>query len=72
QRSRLKKDIDKTRNRIERLEIELEEITEELTERIPKSDWEKLQEATDKKTTMEEELLELYHNLEGLEGIELD
>ncbi len=72
QRSRLKKDLDKTRTRIDKLELDLEEITENLTERIPKSDWEKLQEATDQKARIEEELLELYHYLEELEGIELD
>ena len=72
QRSRLKKEIEGTRTRIVKLESELERISDDLAHNIPKSDWEKLQHAADRKSRIEEEILDLYHRLEELEGIEID
>jgi len=72
QRSRLKKEIQATRDEIAAAEEEIEKLTEALTHQIPKSDWEKLTEATDRKNKLEEEVLKLYQKLEDLQEMELD
>ena len=71
-RARLKKDIQSTRDRIKDMEKEIEVLTEAIDSGIPRSDWEKLAEATKRRNQLEEDILDLYHKLEELEEIELD
>ena len=71
-RSRLKKNIQATRDRIANAEKEVEKLTEALDHEIPKSDWEKPTELTKRKSQLEDEILALYHKLEQLEETELD
>lgn len=72
ERSRLKKDIKRTRERIDKLERRLHRLEEDIRRNIPRDDWEQLQSATQEKNHVEEELLELYAHLEDLEEIDLD
>ncbi len=71
-RARLKKDIKATRKRIGEIEKEIETLTQAINHEIPKSDWEKLSQATARKNELEDEILVLYQQLEQLEEIELD
>jgi len=72
QRSRLKKEIQATRSKIADAEKEIEKLTEALNHHIPKSDWEKLSETTNRKNELEDEVLKLYQKLESLEEVDLD
>ncbi len=72
QRTKLKRDIKTTREEIEKFEIELEQVIENLKSNIPASDWEKLQQATERKNELEDTILQLIHKLEELEEINLD
>ena len=67
QRARLKKQLQSLRSKIADMERDLKRLLEEITHDIPKSDWEALQNATDRKKKLEDELIELYEQLEGLE-----
>ncbi|MEW6412472.1 MAG: ABC-F family ATP-binding cassette domain-containing protein [Candidatus Zixiibacteriota bacterium] len=72
QRSRLKKDIQSTRSKIADLEKEVAALTEAIDHGIPRSDWEKLAESTERKNALEDEILRLYHKLDELEAVDLD
>lgn len=72
QRSRLKKQIQSTRSRIDDLERELSQVSEELHGTIDKTDWERLQQSTARKKELEEELLTAYSTLEELEASDPD
>ena len=54
------------------MEKELEQIIEDLQINIPKSDWEKLQDASSRKNELEEIILDLYNRLEELENTVVD
>ena len=54
------------------MERELEKTINDINVNIPKSDWEKLQQAAQHKNELEENILKLYQELERLEKIELD
>ncbi|UCG62998.1 MAG: ABC-F family ATP-binding cassette domain-containing protein [Candidatus Zixiibacteriota bacterium] len=71
-RARLKKEIQSTKDKIASTEREIENLTEAINHEIPRSDWEKLAEATQKRADLEEKVLTLIHRLEVLEEIELD
>ncbi len=71
-RGRLKKDLQKTKERIAQAEADLRQIEIDLVENISTSDWEKLQAAHDRKSALEAELLDLYATLEQLEATDLD
>ncbi len=71
-RTRLKKDLKATRDKIAAMEAELERTIKDLQENIPKTDWEKLDETSRHKKELEDNLLQTYHDLERLEEIELD
>jgi ATP-binding cassette subfamily F protein 3 len=70
-RSRHKKLLASTRQRIVDLESELRQAGEDIHENIPRSDWERLNETTERKQQLEEELLKLYANLEKLENTDV-
>ncbi len=70
--ARHEKEIKTTRQKIELLEKELLKLDDQLNLGIPKSDWEKLNDAAQSKRKMEEEILELYQKLSELEGPEID
>ncbi len=67
-----KRKIQSTKSKIADLESELEQLEEDIRHRIPKSDWEKLHEASQRKQEIEEEILQLYSELEELESLDLD
>lgn len=71
-RGRLKKALQSTRSKIEDMEKELELMEEGIAVTIPRHDWEQLQQASDRKKEIENELLDLYARLEQLEATELD
>jgi len=71
-RSRHKRDLTLTRETIARLEKELQQAVQDIDHDIPRSDWVKLDEAGDRKSKLEREILQLYAKLEELEKIELD
>ncbi len=71
-RSRHKKAVQSARSKIDDYERELEKLEEGIQHTIPRQDWERLQEASDRKKVVESELLELYALLEELEATELD
>lgn len=66
------KRIRSTKSRIADLEKELGHVDEDIRFNIPKNDWEKLHEASQRKQKLEEEILDLYAALEKLEKIGLD
>lgn len=70
--SKVKKEIQSTQSKIADHEKRLETLMEEINNKIPKNDWEKLQEATDEKVRTENELLHLYEKLEQLNEVEFD
>ncbi len=67
-----KKEIWTTENQIAALETEVEQLSIDIEQNIPQSDWEKLQTTTDKKHQAEELLLELYDKLEKLREVDFD
>jgi ATP-binding cassette subfamily F protein 3 len=69
QKARLKKKVLSTRSRIADAEKELERLEADISANIPRHDWEKLQSAAERKKEVENQLLELYAELEELEGI---
>ncbi len=71
-RSRHKKLLVSTRQRIADLESELRQAGEDIHENIPRSDWERLNETAERKRRLEEELLKLYANLERLENTDVN
>ncbi len=71
-RSRLKKSIESTRADIARLEKELTELVDQINHSVPADDWEQLQALTNKKDSIEDEILQTYEKLEELEAIKLD
>ena len=54
------------------MEKELEKTIEDLNFNIPKNDWEKLQQATETKNKLEEDIIDLIEKLDELESIDLD
>jgi ATP-binding cassette subfamily F protein 3 len=71
-RSRHKKAIDGTRARISESEGELTHLEEELAGGARADDWEHLHKLTGRIQELESEILDLYAELERLEGTELD
>ena len=67
-RSRHQKKLESTRSRIRAAEAELAELEEELGQTDRPDDWQHLQDLTTQKKQLEEEILELYTNLERLEA----
>jgi len=65
-KARHKKAVQDAKEWIVTLEVELSDLSEQLSGGIPDSDWEKLDTATRRKTAVEEELLNLYAELERL------
>lgn len=70
--SKLKKEILSTESKIKDHEKQLEEVVDQINNKIPKNDWEKLEEATNLKSELENSILDLYEKLEELKGVELD
>ncbi|MFH2050626.1 MAG: hypothetical protein ABIJ12_14425, partial [bacterium] len=70
--SKHKKRIQSTKSKIADLEKELAGLEEDIHHNIPRSDWEALNAASEKKSKKENELLHLYAELEKLEGVDLD
>ncbi len=68
--ARLEREIKNTRETIGSLEKELLRLEDDITSKISKTDWEKLNEAAGKKRKLEEEILALYDKLEELKGTE--
>lgn len=66
------KRIRSTKSRLADLEKELERLEEDMLSNIPKNDWEKLHEASQRKQKLEEEILDLYTALEKLENTNVD
>lgn len=66
------REIKNTRDKISSLEKELFNTEYDLTNNIPKTDWEKLNRAAENKQKLEEEILALYHKIEELERTEID
>ncbi len=71
-KAKLKKDIKSTKSRIADFEHELESLESDINGGIPTHDWERLHAASERKRTVETDLLQLYGALEELEGTELD
>lgn len=71
-RSRLKKQIEFTREKVAEMEIELTELVEKLNNGVPADDWEQLQALTKRKQELENEIIELYETLEELENTPRD
>lgn len=69
-RARLKKQIESTREQLRQHEAELSKLIEDIDTGIPRNDWEKLQDATNRKNQVEDEILNLYATLEELEQIQ--
>jgi ATP-binding cassette subfamily F protein 3 len=65
--ARRKKELRSTREKIDALEKELQQLEEAIRSRIPKTDWEKLHQASQRKQQLEDEILTLYAQLEKLE-----
>jgi ATP-binding cassette subfamily F protein 3 len=66
------KRIRSTKARLADLEKELGHVEEDIRFNIPKNDWEKLHEASQRKQKLEEDILDLYAAIEKLEKIDLD
>ena len=71
-RARHKKAIQSTRSKIADREKLLHQLEEDINENIPSSDWEKLQEVSEQKRRVENDILELYVELEQLEAEDVD
>ncbi|MEW5993986.1 MAG: ABC-F family ATP-binding cassette domain-containing protein [Candidatus Zixiibacteriota bacterium] len=67
-RTRHKRRIQSLKSQISNTERELVQIEHDIRENIPKSDWEKLHEASERKKQLEDRLLELYAQLDELDG----
>lgn len=72
ERSRLKKSIESLKDEISRLEAELAEVEKALDDEIPSEAWEQLHDATERKTELENRILGLYVELEGLQEKRID
>ncbi len=72
QKARHKKQLQATRIKISDLETELAALEDDIHNNIPKTDWEKLNQAIERKKEIEEQLLELYVTLEQLEKVQID
>lgn len=72
QRSKLKKEISAIEEKIKSREELLLDIADKIENKIPKSDWEKLQELSDWKNNIEDELIILYEKLEQLKEVTID
>jgi len=66
------KEIKSSKSKLAELERELVTIEEQISSEIPKTNWEKLNEAIETKATIQEKILKLIARLEELEGMELD
>jgi ATP-binding cassette subfamily F protein 3 len=71
-KARHKKAIQSARSKIADRERMLHKLEEDINVNIPSSDWEKLQEASEHKRQVENEILELYVELEQLEAEDVD
>ncbi len=71
-RSRHKKELQSVKSRIADQELEAARLEKEIDHGIPRSDWEMLHDATERKKQVEETLLELYARLGELEDVDLD
>ncbi len=71
-KSKHKKLIQSTKSKIADLEKELSGLEKDILHNIPRSDWEALNTASERKSEIENEILNLYAKLEELEGMELD
>lgn len=67
QSGRRKKELQSTRSKIADLERELAKLEEGIEHSIPRHNWEELQQAADRKSEIEDILLELYARLDELE-----
>jgi ATP-binding cassette subfamily F protein 3 len=70
--SRHKRKVQDTRSKIADLEQELHQLEEDIHSNIPKTAWEQLHDASERKRQVEEEILALYATLEKLENTHLD
>lgn len=66
------KEIKSAKSELSELEKELIKIEAQINSEIPKTDWEKLNEASENKSTTEKKILQLIARLEELEGTKLD
>ncbi|MDH4155699.1 MAG: ABC-F family ATP-binding cassette domain-containing protein [candidate division Zixibacteria bacterium] len=71
-RSRYKKELQSLKARIVNQEREAARLEREINQGIPRSDWEMLHDASERKKQVEETLLELYARLEELEDADFD
>jgi ATPase subunit of ABC transporter with duplicated ATPase domains len=71
-KTRHKREIVSTRSKIADFEKELEKLEADIARTIPRHDWEALQRASSRKSEVENALIELMAQLEGLEGGESD
>ncbi len=67
-----KKEIEAVKGKLAKHEKELKAIEARIDSKIPRTNWEKLNEASETKGVIEEKILELIAKLEELEGRELD
>jgi len=72
QRSKLKKEINSVKEKIKSRENILSDIADQIENKIPKDDWEQLQEMSNRKNNIEEELIILYEKLEQLNEVTID
>lgn len=70
--SKHKKLIQSTKSKIADLEKELTNLEKDILHNIPRSDWEALNASSERKLEIENELLDLYAELEVLEGMKVD
>ncbi len=71
-RAKIKKAIKSTHSKIADHERELEKLEEDIAHGIPRTDWEALGAASKRKQEVENELLELYAELEELQELDVD
>ena len=71
-RSRHQKRLAATREEIANAEAELRELEKDIATRIPRHDWQRLDEASRHKRDLEDHLLELYATLEELQETDVD
>lgn len=70
--ARHQKEIRNARERLNSLERELELVEHNLNSNIPKTDWEKLNEAAKLKKQLEESIVSMIETIEKLEATEID
>ncbi len=68
-KGRIKKELRLTRAKIEQNEKRLHRLDRDINHNIPKTDWEKLAAASEDKSKVEEQLINLYNKLEELEKL---